>query len=216
VNKKKRAEKIILEMKKSYQGVPKLFLHHGTHAQMLCAIILSAQSTDAQVNVATKKLFKKYKTVSDFASAKKSVFEREIFSTGFYKNKTKNIILCFKKIEKEFNGKIPESMEELITLPGVGRKTANLVLLSFGKVNGVAVDVHVARLAKRFGLTKEKNPDKIEQDLLNVYDKKYWGLANRLFISHGRAVCVARKPFCSQCFLNRKGFCPRVDVINSK
>jgi len=200
-------------MKKKYPQVPKLFLHHDTQAQMLCAIILSAQSTDAQVNSVTKKLFKKYKTVFDFAHSKKSVFEKEIFSTGFYKNKTKNIIACFNKIEKEFDGKIPETMAELIALPGVGRKTANLVLLSFGKISGVAVDTHVARLSKRFGLTKESNPDKIEKDLLKIYDKKYWALVNKLFISYGREVCLAKKPFCSQCIFYKKRICPRLGVI---
>lgn len=215
MNKKERAEKIILEMKKNYPRVPKLFLDHNTPAQMLCAIILSAQSTDAQVNVVTKELFKKYKTVNDFANAKKSEFEKEIFSTGFYKNKTKNIIACFKKIKNDFGGKIPNNILDLITLPGVGRKTANLVLLANGKTSGIAVDTHVARLAKRFGLTKEKNPDKLEFDLLKIYDKKYWKYINRYYISHGRAVCIAKKPVCSKCFLNKKGICPRLDVKNS-
>ena len=216
IDKKTRAKKIIVGLKKAYPDVPELFLGHNTSAQMLCAIILSAQSTDAQVNVVTEKLFKKYKTVNDFANAKKSVFEKEIFSTGFYKNKTKNVIACFKKIKKDFNGKIPRTMENLITLPGVGRKTANLVLLSFGKVGGVAVDTHVFRLSKRFGLSNKNDPNKVEQDLLKLYDKKYWELVNRLFISHGRAVCMAKKPLCSKCFLRKEKICPRIGITNSE
>jgi endonuclease III len=215
VDKKERAENIILEMKKNYPRVPKLFLNHNTSPQMLCAIILSAQSTDAQVNVVTKKLFKKYKTIADFANAKQSEFEKEIFSTGFYKNKAKNVIACFKKIKIEFDGEIPTKIEELVTLPGVGRKTANLVLLSFGITSGIAVDTHVIRLSSRFSLSEEKNADKIEQDLMKIYDKKYWSFINRLFISHGRALCIAKKPICSKCFLNN-GLCPRIDVINSQ
>ena len=215
MGKKERAEKIILEMKKSYPRVPKLFLNYNTSSQMLCAIILSAQSTDVQVNTVTKQLFKKYKTVADFANTKQSEFEKEIFSTGFYKNKAKNVIACFKKIKDEFNGKIPKTIEELIALPGVGRKTANLVLLSFGKNEGIAVDAHVLRLSKRFGFTKKTNADKVEQDLIKIYDKKYWPLVNRLFISHGRTLCTAKKPLCSKCFLNN-GLCSRIDVIDLK
>ena len=214
MKKKERAEKIMLEMKKNYPRVPELFLNHNTPPQMLCAIILSAQSTDAQVNIVTERLFKNYKTVFDFANAKQSAFEKEIFSTGFYKNKAKNIILCFKKIQTDFGGKIPKTIEELVTLPGVGRKTANLVLLSIGEVVGIAVDTHVLRLTKRFGLSNEKNADKVEQDLIKVYDKKYWPFVNRLYISHGRAICTAKKPLCSGCFLNKKNLCPRVGIID--
>jgi len=216
MNTKERAEKIILTLEKNYVGVPDLFLDHNTPAQMLCAIILSAQSTDAQVNIVTKKLFKKYKKVTDFANAKQSEFEKEIFSTGFYKNKAKNVINCFKKIEKEYGGKIPRNMHDLITLEGVGRKTANLVLLSLGDVQGVAVDTHVLRLANRFGFTKTKNANKVELDLIKLYDKKYWGLVNKLYISHGRTVCTAKKPQCQACFLRNEKLCPRIGVIDSK
>ncbi len=216
MNKKERAERIILELEKKYPLVPELFLDYKTKAQMLCSIILSAQSTDVQVNVVTKKLFKKYKTVADFANATKSDFEKEIFSTGFYKNKTKNVISCFKKIETNFGGKIPKTMPDLVSLPGVGRKTANLVLLSLGKVEGIAVDVHVFRLSKRFGLTTATNPNKAENDLISIYPQKYWHLVNRLFISHGRAVCVAKRPFCSNCLLNKKKLCPRIGVLDSR
>ena len=214
MKREERAEKIILELKKNYPRVPKLFLNHNTPPQMLCAIILSAQSTDAQVNVVTEKLFKRYKTVDDFASANKNEFEKEIFSTGFYKNKAKNVINCFKKIQNDFGGEIPKTIEDLVTLPGVGRKTANLVLLSIGFPVGVAVDTHVMRLSKRFGLSGEKNADKIEQDLIKIYDKKYWPFVNKLFISHGRTICMAKKPLCSNCFLNKQKLCLRVGVID--
>jgi len=213
MKKEERAEAIILELKKKYPRVPKLFLNHNTPSQMLCAIILSAQSTDAQVNAVTEKLFKKYKTVDDFANAKRSELEKEIFSTGFYKNKAKNVINCFKKIKTDFGGEIPKTIQELITLPGVGRKTANLVLLSMGEIVGIAVDTHVSRLSKRFGLSSEKNADKIEQDLIKIYDKKYWPFVNKLYISHGRSICTAKKPLCSQCVLNKKKLCPRVGVV---
>jgi endonuclease III len=212
----KLAEKIMVELKNNYSRVPKLFLNYKTSSQMLCAIILSAQSTDTQVNTVTKELFKKYKTSYDFANAKLHEFEQEIFSTGFYKNKTKNVINCFKKIEKEFGGKLPQTMEELVTLPGVGRKTANLVLLSLGKIEGIAVDTHVLRLSNRFGFSKTKNANKVEQDLMKLYKKKNWGLINKLFISHGRALCTAKKPDCKNCFLKKKNLCKQIDVVNPK
>jgi endonuclease III len=213
--KKVRATKILSLLKKNYKKQPNLFLDHSTSAQMLCAIILSAQSTDVQINKLTKKLFVKYKTVNDFASAKQQVFEKEIYSSGFYKNKAKNIIVCFKKIKTEFNGKIPLTMEELITLPGVGRKTANLVLLNKGIIAGIAVDTHVLRLAKRFNLTKASTPDKVEKDLMAIYPKKQWSFVNKLFIVHGRAICMAQKSTCTKCFLNSKELCSRKGVKNS-
>ena len=216
MDKKQRANEIMAGLKKNYPRVPKLFLNHNTPAQMLCAIILSAQSTDAQVNKVTKELFKKYETPHDFANAKINTFEKEIFSTGFYKNKAKNEIACFKKIELEFGGKLLSTMSELITLPGVGRKTANLVLLSFGKIEGIATDTHVLRLSNRFGLSKTTNADKVEQDLMKLYEKKCWGFVNKLYISHGRAICTAKKPACSNCFLNKNKLCPKVGVLDPK
>ncbi len=216
IEKKLRAKKILVLLKKNYPDVPELFLDYTTNAQMLCSIILSAQSTDAQINKITEKLFKKYRTVNDFASAKKSVFEKEIFSAGYYRQKTKNIILCFKKIESDFGGKVPSSMEELVSLPGVGRKTANLVLLSKGNISGIAVDTHVFRLSKRIGFSMAKNPLNAEKDLIECFDKKEWANINRLFISHGRAVCTAKKAFCSKCFLDKKKLCPKIGVHNKQ
>jgi endonuclease III len=212
MDKKERALKIYYLLKKEYGSVPRLFLNYKTRAQMLAAIILSAQSTDSQINKLTSKLFSKYTTIDDFAKANRKQFEKEIFSSGFYKTKTKKIIACFKMINSKFCGKIPENIDELVLLPGVGRKTANLVLASVGKIEGIAVDTHVARLSYRFGLTKYKDAKKIELDLMKIYPKQKWIEINGLFISHGRVICVAKKPNCSKCILNKKNICLRVGV----
>lgn len=209
---KARAVKVLSELKKSYPSVPLLFLHHGTDAQMICAIILSAQSTDAQVNKVTSQLFKKYKTVNDFASADLRVFEREIRATGYYKQKAKRIIECFKIIRDKYDGNLPLTMTSLVELPGVGRKTANLVLANKGIVEGIAVDTHVWRLSQRLGFSKFDNQHKIEQDLMRVFPRAAWHQINGLLISHGRAICTARKPKCGACFLNKKRLCPRIGV----
>ncbi len=210
VQMKKRAEKVYFALKNNYSLVPMLFLDYKTDAQMLCAIILSAQSTDAQVNKVTKVLFKKYKSVNDFADANLKTFEAEIKPTGYYKQKAKRVIECFKIIRNSHGGKIPLNMSALIALPGVGRKTANLVLASKGIVHGIAVDTHVWRLAQRLGFTKFDAQDKIEIDLMEIFDKSVWAEINGLFISHGRAICTARNPNCKECFLNAKKLCPKI------
>jgi endonuclease-3 len=208
----KRVLRIYSELKSHYYDVPLLFLNHSSDAQMLCAIILSAQSTDAQVNKVTSSLFKKYKSVNDFASADLRTFEREIKSTGYYKQKAKRIIGCFRIICNEYGGKIPLKMHELIELPGVGRKTANLVLANKGIIEGIAVDTHCIRLAQRLGFSKFDDPKRIEQDLMRIFPKKIWLEINGLLISHGRAICTARNPKCKECFLNKKKLCPMVGV----
>ena len=213
---KLRAKKVYSALKKHYPKIPLLFLNHTTDAQMLAAIILSAQSTDAQVNKVTSVLFKKYKTVNDFASANLKVFEQEIKSTGYYRQKAKRVIECFKIIKAKYNGKIPLRMEELIELPGVGRKTANLVLANKGIVEGIAVDTHVWRLAQRLGFSKFDLQHKIEADLMNAFDKKVWHEINGLLISHGREVCTARNPKCNSCFLYEKKLCPKVGVAKER
>ncbi|MCX6803589.1 MAG: endonuclease III [Candidatus Diapherotrites archaeon] len=210
--KKLHAKKVFSELKKHYSDVPLLFLHYKTDAQMLCAIILSAQSTDVQVNKVTSKLFLHYKTVDDFASADLKSFEQEIKSTGYYKQKAKHVIECFKMIKEKHGGQIPLSMHALIELPGVGRKTANLVLANKGIIEGIATDTHVWRLAQRLGFSKFDSQDKIEKDLMEVFDKKVWHRINGLLISHGRAVCTARNPNCMRCFLNKKKLCPKIGV----
>ncbi len=182
-------------------------LHHRTPFQILIATILSAQCTDKRVNEITPSLFNKYRTVHDFARARWLALEKEIRSAGFYRNKAKNIISASKRIVKDFNGKVPETMKELISLSGVARKTANIVLSSgFKKSEGIAVDTHVKRLSGRLGLTREKDPDKIENDLLKIVPKKDWLDFNYMMVDHGRAICNARKPLCDQCPIAR--LCP--------
>jgi endonuclease-3 len=174
---------------------------------LLAATILSAQCTDERVNKVTKELFKKYRTVKDFAEASVPKFEKEIRSTGFYRNKAKNIIASARAIIKDFGGKVPPDMESLITLPGVARKTANIVLFhGYGKNEGIAVDTHVRRVSRKLDLTANTDPVKIEQDLMVLFDRKKWGNLSNLLIKHGREVCNARKPLCMRCPL--KDMCP--------
>lgn len=200
---RKRAGKIVELLKKEY-GKTKVFLNHKTTFQLLIATILSAQCTDKKVNEVTRPLFKKYKKPVDFARTKQEVLEQEVRQTGFFRNKAKNIISCSTRICGVYKGKVPDSMEELITLAGVARKTANIVLSSaYGKAEGIAVDTHVKRLSNRLGLSTEKNPDKIEKDLMSAVKRKDWIDMNYLLISHGRKVCTARKPDCDKCTLNK-------------
>lgn len=201
-----RINKIRQLLKKNY-GKPRTALGFRTPIQILVATILSAQCTDVRVNMVTKELFKKYKTVKDYANAKQAEFEQDIRSTGFYKNKTKNIINAATMIVNKFNSQVPKKMEELVQLPGVGRKTANIVQSSaYGIIEGLAVDTHVKRLSNRLGLTKNKDPVKIEQDLLKIVPKNEWDDFSLWLIIHGRKTCTARKAYCSECFLNK--VCP--------
>ncbi|MDP6685936.1 MAG: endonuclease III, partial [Candidatus Omnitrophota bacterium] len=176
------------------------------------ATILSAQCTDKRVNQLTPSLFKKYKTPRDFSNAKQSVLEKEVRPAGFYKNKAKNIIASAKKIVEDFNGKVPDRMKDLVTLPGVARKTANIVLSSgFKKVEGIAVDTHVKRLSGRLALSKSQDPVKIEQDLMAIVPKKDWLDFNYILVDHGRKICNARKPLCGECVINR--LCPSANKV---
>ncbi len=198
--------KILKLLKKEYPKVG-IALKFNNPIELLVATILSAQCTDARVNMVTERLFKKYKKVEDYAGADLKSFEKEIYSTGFYKNKAKNIIASAKKILKDFNGKVPDTMDGLLQLPGVARKTANVVLFNgFGKTEGIVVDTHVLRLSRRLGLTKNKNPEKIEQDLKKLLNKKEWGRFSYLLMEHGRRICKARNPRCLDCVINK--FCP--------
>lgn len=202
----KNIDKILLLLKKEYPKA-KIVLNFSTSLDILVATVLSAQCTDARVNIVTKSLFKKYKKAQDYAKANLKTFEQEIRSTGFYRNKAKNIISAAQKIVKDFGGKLPDSMDKLLQLPGVARKTANIVLLNgFGKVDGIAVDTHVRRLSQRLGLTKNQDPQKIEQDLMKILDKKEWGKFSYLLIDHGRKICDAKKPKCLECILQK--LCP--------
>jgi endonuclease-3 len=164
------------------------------------ATILSAQCTDARVNIVTGDLFRKYRSATDYAAADPTVFEQEIRSTGFFRNKTKSVIGMAQELVERFGGRVPDTMEALTSLPGVGRKTANVVLgNAFHRDEGIVVDTHVARIAKLLRLTRQTEPDKIEQDLMRVVPRRRWTLFPHLLIHHGRAICVARKPRCEVC-----------------
>jgi endonuclease-3 len=193
-------------LKKEYPEI-RTALSFRDPIQLLVATILSAQCTDERVNKVTAEIFKKYRTAQDYSNADIRVFEQEIRSTGFYRNKAKNIIGAATMIVEEFGGKAPDTMEELIRLPGVARKTANIVLSNaYGKNVGIAVDTHVKRLSKLLGLTENTDPDKIEQDLMKITPKEEWSNLSHLLIFHGRAVCIARRPKHEACVLN--WFCP--------
>jgi len=205
-----RIIEIIRILEKEYK-TPKIALEFSNPLEILVATILSAQCTDDRVNVVTETLFKKYRTVKDYANVNQKVFERDIKSTGFYRNKAKNIISAAKTIQEKFGGKIPDNMENLITLPGVGRKTANIVLAhGFGRIEGIAVDTHVGRLSQRLGFSKNSDPNKIEQDLMTLIPRRHWYKINYILIMHGRAVCSARKPECGKCIISK--FCPKIGV----
>ena len=199
----KRVKKIIRALRRAYPD-SRTALRYRTPLQLLVSTILSAQCTDRRVNQIAPSLYRKYRTASGFAKARQSVLEREIRSAGFYRNKAKNIIGACKKIAGEYGGKVPESMEELIGLPGVARKTANIVLSSaFKKAEGIAVDTHVRRLSGRLGLSRSKDPNKIEEDLMKVVPRKDWLDFNYLLVNHGRRVCQARKPLCNECVIRK-------------
>ena len=196
------AKKIITELRKRYPNA-KCILNYSNTWELLVAVILSAQCTDKRVNIVTKKLFKKYKTLDDYVSADLVEFEQDIRSTGFYRNKAKNILSAAHRVKEEFGGKIPRTMEELITIPGAARKTANVVLgNAYGVVEGIAVDTHVIRLSRRFGLTNEKTPVKIEKDLMQVLNKKDWFEFTYLLIEYGRDACTARQKDIGSCPLD--------------
>ncbi len=209
---KETTVKIFAILQKAYPKVHTTLYNWKNPEQFLVAVMLSAQCTDRRVNIVTKELFKKYKTAKDFAKANRKTLEKEIRSTGFYRNKTKNVINANKKILEEYNGKVPENMEDLLKLPGVARKTANVMLSSaFGKNEGIAVDTHVKRVSFRLGLTKQKNPEKIEQDLMRLFERKSRSKISLQLIFHGRKVCQARKPRCSKCVLNK--LCPSAFIV---
>jgi endonuclease-3 len=202
MDKKKQVAEILKRLKKVYAGTPQTALHFSTPLELLIATMLSAQTTDVLVNKVTEGLFKKYRSVQDFANTTPEKLAQDIRSVNFFNNKAKSINKAAKMIIEKFGGKVPQTMEELVLLPGVARKTANIVLSSaFGINEGIAVDTHVKRLAFRLGLTKHDDPVKIEQDLLVVTPQKEWGDLSHLLIFHGRAVCQARKPKHDECAL---------------
>ncbi len=190
---------------------PETLLNSTSPWELLVATVLAAQCTDARVNMVTPALFERFKTVYDFTDAELSEVEEYVKSTGFYHNKAKNIIAASKIIVNEHNGEVPQTMEELVKLPGLGRKTANCVLSgAFGINLGIAVDTHVKRIAYRLGLTKETDPVKVEEDLLAIFIPEQWGNVNHKMVWFGRHVCDAKKPQCSECEMQE--FCPKVGV----
>ena len=206
LDKRTRVMKIIELLEKEYPKA-KTALHYISPLEILVATILSAQCTDKRVNIVTKSLFKKYRTAEDYANADLEELEEAVRSTGFYRNKAKNIKRSGRMLVEKFNSQVPRTMSELIELPGVARKTANIVLSNaYGIIEGIAVDTHVRRLSKRLGLTENKNPNKIEADLMLIVPKSHWKRITNLLIFHGRNVCMARKPKCNMCSLNK--ICP--------
>ena len=190
----------VIEYFKVNMPVAETELDHTSPYELIVATILSAQCTDARVNLVTRDLFQKYRSAGDYAAANPAVFEQEIRSTGFFRNKTKSVIGMAQELVERFDGRVPDSMEALTSLPGVGRKTANVVLgNAFHRDEGIVVDTHVARIAKLLRLTRQDDPDKIEQDLMSVVPRQRWTLFPHLLIHHGRAICVARKPRCDLC-----------------
>ena len=209
--KKQRALEILIILKKLYPDAT-CSLNYQTPVQLLVATILSAQCTDERVNQVTPELFKKFPTAQTLAKADRQEIENLIRSTGFYRNKAKNIQNACQKIVTEFNGEVPQTMEELLTLAGVARKTANVVLAhAFGKIQGVTVDTHVKRLSNRLGLTENTDPVKIERDLMALLPQPDWENWSIRLIYHGRAVCKARQPNCQNCQLIHLCPCAQID-----
>jgi len=200
---KEKALKIIKILKRLFPNA-KIALNYKNPWELLVAVVLSAQCTDKKVNEVTEKLFKKYKTLDDYIKANPREFEQDIKSTGFYKNKAKNILATARVIKEKFNGQVPKKMGELLTLPGIGRKSANVILgNAYGIVEGIAVDTHVRRLAKKLGLTKNTDPDKIEKDLMQIIPKKYWFPFTYWLIEYGRKYCPARPHNHNNCPLKK-------------
>jgi endonuclease-3 len=198
---KEKVLEIIKRLKKLYPE-PKTALNFGNPFELLVATILSAQTTDVHVNKVTERLFKKYKSISDYANVPLEELQKDISSINFYRNKAKNIQASAKMIIERFNSKVPKSMDELLMLPGVARKTANIILSNAYKINeGIAVDTHVRRLSQRLGLTKNDDPLKIEKDLMEITPQEEWGNLSHLLILHGRNICQAKKPNHKDCVL---------------
>ncbi len=197
----KRTKEILGRLDEAYGREYRCYLDHENPWQLLIAVILSAQCTDARVNIVTKELFQKYDSLEKFAAAELKELEQDIHSTGFYHNKAKNIIACARRILTEYQGEVPRELDDLLTLAGVGRKTANVIRGNVYEEPSIVVDTHVKRISNRLGFTKEEDPVKIEFDLMKALPKDHWILYNIQIITLGRTICTARSPKCSQCFL---------------
>ena len=197
----KRTKEILDRLDAAYGTEYRCYLNHENAWQLLIAVILSAQCTDARVNIVTKDLFRKYDRLEKFAGADLKELERDIHSTGFYHNKAKNIIAYAGRLVTEYGGEVPRELSDLLTLPGVGRKTANVIRGNIYNDPSIVVDTHVKRISNRLGLTKEDDPEKIEYDLMKALPKDHWILYNIQIITFGRTICEARSPKCNECFL---------------
>ena len=198
----KRIAEILKRLDEAYGTEYVCYLNHETPWQLLIAVILSAQCTDARVNIVTKDLFQKYPSLEAFANADLKELEQDIHSTGFYHNKAKNIISCARTLVEKYDGEVPRELEELTALAGVGRKTANVIRGNIYHEPSVVVDTHVKRISKKLGFTKEDDPVKIEYDLMKVLPKDHWILYKIQIITLGRSICTARNPKCTECFLS--------------
>jgi len=209
-NAKRRAAQVVRLLRREYPDAT-CALNYTSPLELLVATILSAQCTDERVNQVTKDLFKKYRTAADYARTPLDELERGIQSTGFFRNKARSIVGCCKLLAEQYAGQVPQDLEALVELPGIGRKTANVVLgTAFGVPSGVVVDTHVTRVSRRLGLTAQKDPEKIEQDLMALVPESEWIDFGHRTIHHGRRTCTARKPECGECVLG--GICPRIGV----
>ena len=201
---KKEEVKRILEILDDTYGTDyRCYLHYDTPWQLLFSTILSAQCTDARVNIVTEKLYKKYHTLEAFANAELSEMEEDVRPTGFYHNKAKNLIACARRLLEDFDGEVPSSIEELTSLPGVGRKTANVIRGNIYHIDSIVVDTHVGRISRRLSLTKKTDPTEVEFELMKVLPQDHWILYNLQIIAFGREICTARSPKCGICPLSR-------------
>lgn len=207
---KERVDHILAALDREYGTQYRCYLHHETPWQLLIAVILSAQCTDARVNIVTADLFRKYDTLEKFAAADLKELEQDIHSIGFYHMKAKNIIACCKALVEEYHGEVPDSIEALTSLAGVGRKTANVIRGNIYNEPSIVVDTHVKRISRKLGLAKEEDPEKIEYELMKVLPKDHWILWNIHIIRLGRTICVARRPKCGECFLRE--YCPGAEA----
>ncbi|MEG2348383.1 MAG: endonuclease III [Clostridia bacterium] len=203
IKKKKKEASEIIDILNKYYPDAKCSLDYTQDIGLVVALILAAQCTDERVNKVTPLLFEKYPTVNDLAKATLKDIENIVKPCGFYINKAKNILATSNILVNDFNSKVPDTMEKLCTLKGIGRKSSNIILQEcFGKIEGIAVDTHVTRLSRKIGLSNSNTPEKIENDLKKLLDKKYWNIVNHIFVYHGRAICIARRPQCDKCPIN--------------
>ena len=214
MTKKERVSQIVQILNETYSTEYKCYLNHENAWQLLIATMLSAQCTDARVNIVTKELFVKYPTLEAFADCDVKELEKDIYSTGFYKNKAKNIKACAEKLIAEYGGEVPSDLDELIKLDGVGRKTANVIRGNIYHEPSIVVDTHVKRISKKLGLSKSDDPVVVEQELMKVLPREQWILYNIQIITHGRTICTARNPKCGECPLN--SVCRNYEIRHKK